>query len=272
MLFAYLGLTLFAPLAVYGLALEGVRGDLAVLGVISVTGFVVGFLEQAQPYERAWNVSRGDQTVDVLHVVLSTLGVVFAFELAAQRAPSASVWPVDWPVVVQVVLALLIAEFGAYWAHRWMHTTRLLWRVHVVHHSARRLHSLNSSRNHPLDSLAVLIAAGGPLVALGTPPWVIAPLGAMAIVHLQFQHANTRLTLGALNHVLAGPELHRWHHSRVPEEANANYGHVLIVWDALFGTKKPFDGRRPPVDVGLFAPRDGLAEDYLTHFVEPFRK
>lgn len=266
----YAAMVLGAPAAVLALGTLGLRLDLAVLIVISVAGVPIGFLERALPYERAWNADRGDTRVDVLHVVLSTIAVVAAFELAVQGFGALAIWPSGLPFVAQLALALLIAELGAYWAHRWMHTTRLLWRVHRVHHSARRLHALNSSRNHPIDSLAVLIGAATPLLVLGTPAGVIAPLGAMAIVHLQFQHANTRLALGPLNWILAGPELHRWHHSRVADEANANYGHVLIVWDVVFGTRKAFGDRRPPVNVGLFD-EEGIPESYGAQLRDPLR-
>lgn len=268
---AYAVLTLAAPVAVHALGGLGLRLDLAVLLVISGAGFAVGILERARPWERAWNVDLGDTTVDVLHVVFSTIAVVAGFALSASDlGVGLGVWPSTWPLAVQVGLGLLIAELGAYWAHRWMHTTRLLWRVHLVHHSARRLHSLNASRNHPLDSLAVLVAAAGPLLVLGAPAEVLAPLGALAIVHLQFQHANTQLRLGPLNWILAGPELHRWHHSRVAAEANCNYGHVLSLWDGVFGTRLLPAGRRPPVDVGLFE-RAGLDERYAAQLAEPFR-
>ena len=121
-----------------------------------------------------------------------------------------------------------------------------------MHHSARRLHWLNASRNHPFDTLALLLAAGVPLLVLGAAALVLALTGAFAIAHLQFQHANASLKLGPLNWLLAGPELHRWHHSRVARGGQRRPGHVLIVWDVLFKSRIAPEGRRPPADVGLF--------------------
>jgi sterol desaturase/sphingolipid hydroxylase (fatty acid hydroxylase superfamily) len=51
-----------------------------------------------------------------------------------------------------------------------------------------------------------------------------------------FQHCNIRLRYGVLNYVVGSAETHRWHHSRIPRESNANYGSTLIVWDLVFGT------------------------------------
>jgi sterol desaturase/sphingolipid hydroxylase (fatty acid hydroxylase superfamily) len=51
-----------------------------------------------------------------------------------------------------------------------------------------------------------------------------------------FQHSNVDTKLGWLNYIISGPELHRWHHSRIIRESNTNYGNNVIVWDILFGT------------------------------------
>ena len=51
-----------------------------------------------------------------------------------------------------------------------------------------------------------------------------------------FQHCNIRLHYGPLNYIVGSAETHRWHHSRLPRESNANYGNTVIIWDVLFGT------------------------------------
>jgi ornithine lipid hydroxylase len=51
-----------------------------------------------------------------------------------------------------------------------------------------------------------------------------------------FQHCNIELRYGFLNYIVGSAETHRWHHSRIPRESNANYGNTVIVWDLLFGT------------------------------------
>ena len=45
------------------------------------------------------------------------------------------------------------------------------------------------------------------------------------------------MRLGPLNHIVSGPELHRWHHSEFSHESDTNFGNNLIVWDWLFGTR-----------------------------------
>jgi sterol desaturase/sphingolipid hydroxylase (fatty acid hydroxylase superfamily) len=45
------------------------------------------------------------------------------------------------------------------------------------------------------------------------------------------------ILFGALRHVLVTPQSHRVHHSRLPLDANHNYGAMLSVWDYLFRTQ-----------------------------------
>jgi sterol desaturase/sphingolipid hydroxylase (fatty acid hydroxylase superfamily) len=54
-----------------------------------------------------------------------------------------------------------------------------------------------------------------------------------------FNHANARIPL-AIDSVLrlfvVTPDMHRVHHSILPNETNSNFGFNLSVWDRLFGT------------------------------------
>jgi sterol desaturase/sphingolipid hydroxylase (fatty acid hydroxylase superfamily) len=261
---AYPLLVIGAAVATWVMGTRGIRPELAVAIAIVAVNFILNGLERWMPWAPRWNVPQGDSVTDVLHLVFSTLAVYTLFQLAA-----GTLVPHDWPLAAQVAIAIVIAELGAWVVHWLMHTTGPLWRLHLVHHSARRLYAGNSSRNHPLDTAVVLLAAATPLVLLGADARVLSVVGAFAIAHLSVQHANADLKLGPLNWVMAGPELHRWHHSRVPEEANRNYGHVLILWDVIFRTRLLPKDRKPPLDVGLFS-REGIDEGYLSQLGSPF--
>ena len=56
-----------------------------------------------------------------------------------------------------------------------------------------------------------------------------------------------------LPYLVGSAETHRWHHSRVPRESNANYGSTVIVWDLVFGTWF-LPREREIVDLGLQDP------------------
>jgi ornithine lipid hydroxylase len=89
--------------------------------------------------------------------------------------------------------------------------------------------------------------------------------------HMLMQHANVDVRLGPLNWIFSMNEVHRWHHSRIIAEQNANYGGVLLVWDVIFGTRFHPADREPPVDVGLHGLRD-FPTGYLEQLASPFRR
>jgi sterol desaturase/sphingolipid hydroxylase (fatty acid hydroxylase superfamily) len=223
---------------------------------------VVAVLERVVPFRGQWLRSYKDVHVDFGHMVVSggiTLEAMRPFMLAIAVAIAAAIsgfyqpgyWPSGWPMALQLVLALVIGEFFLYWVHRLAHEWDFLWRFHAVHHSCPRLYFYNAVRFHPVDLAISNFAPFVPLVALGVGGELLTLFGTVSAVHGIFQHSNLPLRLGPLNWFFSMAELHRWHHSRVLEEANSNYGQNLIVWDLVFGTRYYPKDREPPVDVGL---------------------
>ena len=222
---------------------------------------VVIVLERLLPYHRDWNRGRGDFWVDLRHGITITvfgaligplLSVMGLFVLSwLTTFVGSEIWPTGWPLALQLALALVAGEFGQYWVHRLQHEKDWLWRFHAVHHSAPRLYWLNASRFHFLD--IGLNALGGNLVliALGATPQVLALWILFSAIHGIFQHCNTPVRIGPLNWIFSMAELHRWHHSRLVEESNANYGQNLAIWDVVFGTRFLPKDREPPADIGL---------------------
>jgi sterol desaturase/sphingolipid hydroxylase (fatty acid hydroxylase superfamily) len=135
-----------------------------------------------------------------------------------------------------VPLILLTSELLAYALHRAQHEIPYLWRFHAVHHGAPRVYFVNVARNHPLDALPSGILTGALVAAWGPGEAAMLLAGAFSTAHALLQHANVDLRLGPLRGLISGPEAHRWHHSTRPEESNANYGQVLLVFDWLLGT------------------------------------
>lgn len=138
--------------------------------------------------------------------------------------------------LVNVLLAMLLSEFLFYWSHRLRHTVPLFWRFHSVHHSQKRLNVLTCHRTHPLDDLVhlLLIAVPGALFSVSAE-W-LATMLLLITGYTRFYHANIRISLGPLRHILVSPQFHRFHHSAHPDHADKNFGLVLSIWDRLFGT------------------------------------
>jgi sterol desaturase/sphingolipid hydroxylase (fatty acid hydroxylase superfamily) len=139
-----------------------------------------------------------------------------------------------------------------------------------MHHSAPRLYFLNAVRFHPVDIALSTFSPMIPLILLGADGRLIALFGLVSAVHGLFQHANIVLELGPLNWFFSMAELHRWHHSRLLEESNTNFGQNLIVWDIVFGTRFLPKDREPPSDIGI-AGLPSFPMDYWGQLVSPFR-
>jgi sterol desaturase/sphingolipid hydroxylase (fatty acid hydroxylase superfamily) len=259
---------------------HGVNPAIAFGGPVAAAYLLVMTLERLIPLHRSWQRSYGDIHVDLGHLFFSgvvglellrplMLGIAVALGSLIASSTSGGPWPSGWPIVAQLLLALVIGEFFMYWVHRLAHEWEWLWRFHAVHHSAPRLYFLNAARFHPVDLAISNFAPFVPLVALGASAEVLALFALVSAVHGIFQHANLPLRLGPLNWFFSMAELHRWHHSRILEEANTNYGQNLIVWDVVFGTRFLPADREPPEDIGL----TGLAAfpmDYLGQLASPF--
>ncbi len=260
---------------------RGVEPGLAIGGPVLFSYLALMGIERVWPYTEAWLHSNGDLRVDVGHLLVSGMvtiqglqpfAVAFAAVLAGQlsEALGASLWPSDWSLWAQLPLALVVGEFFMYWIHRLTHEWDWLWRFHALHHSAPRLYFLNAARFHPVDIALSTFSPMIPLVALGASGAVISLFGLVSAIHGLFQHTNLPVRCGPLNWIFSMAELHRWHHSRVLEEANTNFGQNLIVWDVVFGTRYLPADREAPHDVGL-ADLPTFPMDYWGQLLSPLR-
>ena len=229
-------------------------------------GLVVFCLERLFPHHQSWLHSKGDLRPDLAYLLgvgtpvsllvapIATVLGLSALGWLSERF-GADLWPTGWPILAQLPLALVVAEFPKYWHHRWQHNIDFLWRFHATHHSAPRLYWMNAARFHPIDLFIDGFLGSVTLVALGCQIEVLALFLLVSGVHGFFQHANLPLRCGPLNYFFSMAELHRWHHSKIMQEANHNYGQNVIVWDLVFGTFFWPKDREPPEEIGIPEPR-----------------
>jgi sterol desaturase/sphingolipid hydroxylase (fatty acid hydroxylase superfamily) len=229
-----------------------------VLGWSVLTLAAGALLERWMPFERGWQRAQGDAATDATSAVV-LIGIVDpllkaalpVLAIAALGAFDLHAPAPRLPFALQVVLALLWIEFAKYWSHRWHHALRPLWWLHALHHGSRRLYWLNNFRFHPLNHSINTAASLLPLWLLGVSPEVLLAATAVTQPVTMLQHVNVDLRSGWLNRVFSTNELHRWHHSSDPREANANFGSSLVLWDQVFGTYRHAP-QNAPVSIGLF--------------------
>jgi sterol desaturase/sphingolipid hydroxylase (fatty acid hydroxylase superfamily) len=207
---------------------------------------LVTWLEARFPHRAEWRPHAGEVQTDLAFMVVVQLalppivGFFFTYALVgpsrALDLPVAWIWPHAWPIWSQAVLMVLAVDFLRYWLHRAAHTYDVLWRLHSVHHSVEQLYWLNTARFHPVEKALQMVLDSLPFLLLQVDPTVLALYYLAYASNGFFQHCNIRLRYGLLNYIVGSAETHRWHHSRLPREANSNYGNTVIVWDLLFGT------------------------------------
>lgn len=250
---------------------RGVAVPIALLILqVSLVAIVAG-LERWMPEHPSWNVARGDVRTDALYLLVSGfLLTTLMRAIVFGGTPSLGLWPTRWPHVAQVLLAMAVVDLGSYGTHVLTHKHARFWPIHAPHHSAERLYWLNATRMHPLDQMSTLAFSLVPVALLGAPLDVLLSFDAFAIVHLTVQHSNVRLRHGALSHVLATAEFHRWHHSKLREESECNYASFLSLWDHVFGTFRMPAHRSPPEEVGLYEGAR-LPSGFIAQLASPFR-
>jgi sterol desaturase/sphingolipid hydroxylase (fatty acid hydroxylase superfamily) len=237
-------------------------------------------LERLLPYRRAWHPDWIDFRLDATHMVLScylleSLPTLLQATLVAGGAHLAALWggglwPTGAPMAVQFLLATLITQLSYYAWHRAQHSVPILWRSHAVHHSVGRIYWLNALRVHPLESLGGVLTGPVLLIALGVPAEVMTLYGVSLGVYRFLEHANIDLAWGPFSVLFNTSVLHRWHHSNRPEEANANYGSMLSLWDFVFGTRRVFEGPEPEAGLGTGGAVP-VPRSYLQHLLLPLR-
>jgi sterol desaturase/sphingolipid hydroxylase (fatty acid hydroxylase superfamily) len=215
------------------------------------------------PLERAWalrpaKVLREGWRTDVLHFfathVLQQLALVLGVglvvglldPLVSKRVQDAIS---EQPRALQLVEALLIVELIGYGMHRAFHVVPALWRIHAVHHSSEHLDWLAALRVHPLDQTITRTVQFVPLYLLGYSAETFGGLALVLGLWAVFLHANVRLRFGVLEHVVATPHFHHWHHAG---DAQVNFAGLFPWVDRLFGTRAR--EREWPATYGCDAP------------------
>jgi sterol desaturase/sphingolipid hydroxylase (fatty acid hydroxylase superfamily) len=145
----------------------------------------------------------------------------------------------ELPAGLEIMLSLLILDLLIYSQHVIFHTVPFLWQLHKVHHADPDCDVSTGLRFHPLE---ILLSMGLKMAAIalwGTPPLAVLIFEVLLNATAMFNHSNISFPPALerlLRWVIVTPDMHRIHHSVIPQETNSNYGFNLPWWDYWCGT------------------------------------
>lgn len=207
---------------------------------------VMGLWETLAP-RRALTVRRAVRWANNLGlVVLNSVMLRLLFPAAAvgvAAVTEANGWGVfnnvavpGWIAVLSAVVAL---DLVVYLQHVMVHAVPALWRLHRVHHADLDFDVTTGARFHPIEIVLSMLIKFAAIVLLGAPVLAVVVFEVLLNATAMFNHGNVGLPRGLdrlLRWIVVTPDMHRVHHSVVPDETNSNFGFNLPWWDRLFGT------------------------------------
>jgi sterol desaturase/sphingolipid hydroxylase (fatty acid hydroxylase superfamily) len=138
--------------------------------------------------------------------------------------------------------AIIAWDFVYYWDHRFMHTSRYMWAIHVVHHSSEH-YNLSTALRQPVAEAFGTFVPFGALSFFGIRPALVETARGVNLLYQFWIHTETIGRLGPPEAVLNTPSHHRVHHGSNRQYLDRNHGSILIIWDRIFGTFEPEDDR-----------------------------
>ncbi len=209
----------------------------------------------------------------LVRLLLPTTAVAFAL-LGEQRG-----WgllnSIDLPRWPAVALAVLSLDLAIYLQHVLFHAVPVLWRLHRMHHADLDFDVTTGARFHTIEIALSMILKLAAIAALGAPAEAVLAFEILLNATAMFNHANIRLPEGVdrgLRWFVVTPDMHRVHHSIVPQETNSNFGFSMPWWDRLLGTYRaqPAAGHEAmTIGIEQFRqPREQRLDRMLT---QPFR-
>lgn len=186
----------------------------------------------------------------LMQMILDALGkalfVVFALDWV--RRHGLQLVPETWWALVILFFGV---DLGYYWFHRASHRVRLLWAIHVTHHSSELMNFTTALRQPPLEHLIDWLWFV-PLAWIGFSPKLILLTYGFNLIYQFFIHTELVDKFPRwIEYIFNTPSHHRVHHGTNQEYLDMNYAGVFIIWDRLFGT---FIAEKAPVRYGILHP------------------
>jgi sterol desaturase/sphingolipid hydroxylase (fatty acid hydroxylase superfamily) len=149
------------------------------------------------------------------------------------------------PLALQVIEVMIVSDFAQYWFHRAFHRVPFLWGFHAIHHSAKSMDWLASSRMHFIEIALLRGVTAIPMLTLGFSPVALQIYVGIVYIYSSLLHANVKGDFDRIGRFVATPRFHHWHHALEAEAIDKNFAIHFPLYDRLFGTYHLPPGRWP---------------------------
>lgn len=188
---------------------------------------------------KRWTANLGLVLVDtlVIRAIFPAAAVGMAVLASEQRWGFFHYWQAPyWLAVIACVIAL---DLVIYLQHVMFHAIPIFWRVHRVHHVDLDIDVTTGVRFHPIEIFLSLLIKFAAITLLGAPILAVILFQVTLNATSMFNHGNVYMPLWLdkiVRWIIVSPDMHRVHHSVLPNETNSNFGFNFPWWDRLFGT------------------------------------
>ena len=232
---------------------------------------------RAQTIGRAvrWPGNLGIVALDTLLVRIAFPTAAVGLALIAEQRGWGLLNAVALPAWWAGLAAFVVLDLAIYLQHVLFHAVPAFWRLHRMHHADLEFDVTTGVRFHPLEILLSMGIKLAVVAALGPPAVAVMVFEILLNATSMFSHGNVRLPERLdriLRWVVVTPDMHRVHHSILPQETNSNFGFNLPWWDRLFGTYRsaPADGHES-MTIGINQFRDARELRIDRMLLQPFR-
>ncbi|MDB0600116.1 sterol desaturase family protein [Tenacibaculum maritimum] len=187
-------------------------------------------------------------------------------------------WLPEMPLWLYAFLGVLLLDFfGAYLAHFTEHKIKLLWMVHLVHHTDHKVDTTTANRHHPLESIIRFVFTLLGVFIVGTPIAIVMLYQSISLIFTQLTHANIKMPrkLDKLfSYFIVSPDMHKVHHHNLLPYTDANYGNIFSIWDRLLGTYMELDREKIVYGVDTFPDevKNGEVKELLKQPFQGYRR
>jgi sterol desaturase/sphingolipid hydroxylase (fatty acid hydroxylase superfamily) len=214
---------------------------------------------------------------DLLYFLISTL-LVQVLTFLSMLPATTILKSTDWSgfrhwvggqwLIVQFLEITLLTDLVQYWVHRVFHRVPWLWKFHAVHHSAKTMDWLASSRMHLVEIVLLRGLTVIPMYILGFSNPAIYLYLVFVFFLSAMVHSNMRIKFRVLDRLVVTPRFHHWHHGLEKEAIDVNFAVHYPFLDWIFGTYHlPADGRWPD-GYGI---SHSLPKGFHRQFLYPFK-